>query len=725
MAADRWQEEWQGFLETGELEAMLGSYAVLDRVGAADIESCTAYLPELAAALDHNPFAVSLRTRWLACREALGEDIAADLRTAQAQWQWMRREQRGSSMLRPVEVPTEVDAAALIEAWGWQPLYARYLVGASNGSLPLAAIVWDPDARRERTVYLDFLGVWQALSREHEDARFPAFLHGLSERYLLEAVAAGNSTAELADVSVQLGRGELGLEDAVLRLEELALAGSAPAAFELLPLCAIADQRAHCERSAFDLVAGLAGRQLSEAMIVLALAHERGIGTGADTRAMRRWLDRAGKRIGQPQAQLAFARLSATQDRGQPLSVEAERALRAAAGKGLAAAQLTLAQWLGEQRLRPRRGESAERWLRKAALSGSNQARTQLAMSELRAGRHAQAREWVEKAAAEDDGTALGLLALGLENGSLGQTRDPQQALRLLERAAALGNVGAMRRLARAHRDGHLGLEADARMAEGWYLSAAVAGSPVAPQELAEMYLEQPPGFEQRAPDGYALLQRLAADGSTPARLRMAVALLQGEGVEADPPAAIEQLQLLEQEGQAAASFRLGQIFQFGQGASPIDEPRARQHYRRAADKGHLMAIDYYARMLYEGRGGERDRRAGADWWQRAAERGNLSAGNNLAWVRCVSEDADLRDPSAGLAIARKVYEQRRDSAIGDTLAACHAATGDFTAALRLQGEAIASAAGDDSLDEDDRAGLDQRLASYQRGEAWVEPGER
>lgn len=720
------EADWNAFLARGELDTVLDTYAVLDRFGSGEpSEVCQAVAAELDSGLQSNPFSPALQLRWQQCRDLLA-DAATESTTALAadhkiRRDWLRRDGRGASMHRPIEVVTEMDASALIQSLGWEPLYARYAIGASNGSLPLVARVFDPQFKREQMLYFEFLPLWQALSRDQPDAAYPAYLFGLSERYLEESAAAGNGNAELAQITQSLGRGELTPELAVEQLEALALGGHVPAAFELLPLCALLAGRANCERSAHDLVAGLAGRGYAEGMVVMALATDRGIGTAVDARASKRWLKDAARRMGEVESLIAYAQLSASVDRGQPLAKSTEAALRQAARKGSAAALLGMAQALAAERMKKRFGESAERFLERAAAAGSNPARVQLAMSYLQQQQAQRAWPLIDAAARDGDGTALGLLGLAYENGSMGRERDPARALEVLRQAAQLGNSGAMRRLGRAWRRGELDLAADAQVAEGWYLSAAIAGNNPAALELAEMYLQQPPGFETHAEEGYALLQRLADEGVEAAKLRLATALLLGQGVQADPDTALQQLQALEQDGQAGASFRLGQAFEFGQGGVTIDLQRARTHYQRAAEGGSLPALDYYARMLYAGQGGERDRVAALTWWQRAAERGHLGSGNNLAWVRCSSRDPAVRNPAIGVITARTVLQRRRDATIEDTHAACLAAIGEFDQAIEMQLRAIESAREDEAIDSDERARFAERLALYERGEPWQE----
>jgi len=58
-----------------------------------------------------------------------------------------------------------------------------------------------------------------------------------------------------------------------------------------------------------------------------------------------------------------------------------------------------------------------------------------------------------------------------------------------------------------------------------------------------------------------------------------------------------------------------------------------------------------------------------------------------------------------------------------DTVAACHAANGDFTQAQRAQREAIARL--DDDTDVEEAGGYRERLALYADGKPYRDPPER
>ena len=715
---------WGQFLAQADFDAVMASYAVLSELAGAstvDAASCKRIGPQLTAARRINPFSPALQRLQRNCARADGSArVGVDVEGRRL-IDFLLAEGRGESAQFPILVATEADAAAMIESLDFQPLYGRYIVGSPSGGLPFVAIFYDPERKLERQLYFDFLRVWQSLHRDAEGSNYPAYLSGLAEHYLEGAQTAGNTAAELAAITLKLGRKELEPEAAIGELERLALAGSAPAAFELLPLCLISRDPDLCTRTAVDLVRPLAERGLVEGMVVMALAAQRGLGPPAQRKSEGFWLERASRRAGSGVALTAYAQLSASLDGEKQVSAGVRDALRKAARAGHPPALLLLAQWLRTDRLPALRGENRDRYLQRAVALGHAPAIAQLGLELLRARKYEPAWKLLEQAAARDEPSALGLLALAHDNGNVGRSSDPAKALALYRRAAMTGNSGAMRRLGRAYLRAELGLPANIESAEAWYLSAALFGNSRAAVDLAELYLANTQGLEGRAKDGYAVLERLAADGMVAARLRLAMALLLGQGVDANPAAALKLLSELEAEDNPEASFRLGQAHQFGQGAIAINHATARAHYQTGARHGDGPSMDQFARALYAGRGGPRERVEALKWWQRAALKGSESAANNLAWVRCSSRDERIRDPHKGTRDLGELLKRKPDANLEDTLAACLAASGQYEQAVATQRSAIAKAKLDPSLDAAERAVFAARLARYERGEAWFE----
>ncbi len=718
--------EWDRFVDEARLEEVTRSYAVLTELdpdgSGPSAERCAAHEGLLGEARRINPFSPALQTLAVDCARLAGREalMAAERTRLDALVAFLMADGRGTLPWRPITVPAEIDSAALLAAAGYEGLYGRYVVGAADGGLPFIVFARRPDSLVESRIHFDFVGLWQGLERKAPEVRFPAYRIGMVDHYLEGAAAVGNGEAELAQITRALGRKDITLAEAIGRIEALALAGSATAAFELLPLCLVDGIDEDCAQNALGLLRPWAERGHAEAMVVLAHAAWRRIEGAGGRSAMRLWLARARERMPEGEADLAFAELGLGQDRRPRLSGEPVEALRRAVKASEPSAALVLAQLIRSGRVRARNGESGDRLVRRAARAGFPDAQAQLGLELLRAQRYAEAWPIVEQAVASNHGAALALMAVGHDSGKVGLPVDPVRALDLYQRAADRGNAGAMRRLGRARLRGELGLTVDLREAEGWLLSGALFGSERAAIELAEIYLEDASGGLLGGPaDGYAMLAHLASDGLVRARLQMALALLEGKGVDANPKAALDLLQRLEDEGVGAAAFRLGQIHEFALGGMAADMERARGHYQKGAAAGDVDAMDFLARAQYHGRGGPRERTAAIAGWMSAAERGHPGSGNNLAWVRCSSRDPAIRDAVAGTRLISSVLERSRGANLDDTLAACLAASGQFDQAIARQRQALAGA--DASIDEAGRAAMAERLAAYERGEAWFE----
>lgn len=724
-AAESLDAAWTRFVSNTRFELVSASYSVLNLIPPETVntELCAEHAKALVWSRSVNPFSPALQALALRCAEK-GDDpslLAAEQARTQELLTFMLAAGHGESAYKPLLVGAETDAAAMIVLMEGAPLYGRYVVGSPGGSLPFVAVFFDPEAKQERQLHFDFVRLWQRLKSRDGDELYPAMLRGLSERYLAEAEEAANPSAELAKLTIALGRAELTPEQATAQIERLALGGSPAATFELLPLCLILDDGGKCAGSALDLVRPYAERGLAEAMIVMALAAENEVEGAGKGRQLRQWLDKASKRMGQAEALTAFAQLSISVEAGRRISGEASKALRQAAREGYAPATLLLVQMLRSDRLRRQRGDSADRWLRRAADAGSAAAMAQLGLEYLRLSRFRDGWPLLERAAADNDPTAMGLLAIGHDAGRMGLQTDATRALALYRSAAQLGNGGAMRRLGRAYARGELNLQPNMARAEAWYLSASLMGNQKAASDLADLYLNSTEGMVGQAEDGYAVIERLAADGMVPARLRMAVALLRGQGVEANVELAMQMLAELSADGIAAADFRLGQIHEFGQGGVDIDLTRARNDYERAAKAGNLDAADFLARALYAGRGGSPDRARAIDWWDRAARKGHAGSISNLSWVRCISRDPTVSDPEQGTRLVSAALQMRPTANLNDTLAACLAASGLFDQAVATQEETMTLAESDPTLDAEQKRAFADRLARYQRQEAWLE----
>jgi len=99
-----------------------------------------------------------------------------------------------------------------------------------------------------------------------------------------------------------------------------------------------------------------------------------------------------------------------------------------------------------------------------------------------------------------------------------------------------------------------------------------------------------------------------------------------------DAAAAFNIWKPLAEEGDVAAQFWLGQMYDLGRGV-PKNYGQATTWYRRAAEQGNVMAAHNLATMYEAGEGvavSDYSLSAAASWYRRAAERGFKPSQTNL-----------------------------------------------------------------------------------------------
>jgi TPR repeat protein len=122
---------------------------------------------------------------------------------------------------------------------------------------------------------------------------------------------------------------------------------------------------------------------------------------------------------------------------------------------------------------------------------------------------------------------------------------------------------------------------------------------------------------------GLLLLGLLVMVGAPAAAQDLARGLLAYE--DGDYAAALAEWRPLAWQGNAAAQFGIGTMYEKGQGV-PADPAQAAGWYRRAAEQGAFPAQHALGVLYAAGRGVPMDHASAADWYGRAAEQGYASA---------------------------------------------------------------------------------------------------
>ena len=120
-----------------------------------------------------------------------------------------------------------------------------------------------------------------------------------------------------------------------------------------------------------------------------------------------------------------------------------------------------------------------------------------------------------------------------------------------------------------------------------------------------------------------------AEQGDAAAQYNLGVLYDQGQGVPQDYGQAVKWYRLAAEQGDADAQFNLGALYAKGQGV-PQDYGQAVKWYRLAAEQGHASAQVNLGVRYANGQGVPQDIVQAAKWWRLAAEQGDAAARNNL-----------------------------------------------------------------------------------------------
>lgn len=151
---------------------------------------------------------------------------------------------------------------------------------------------------------------------------------------------------------------------------------------------------------------------------------------------------------------------------------------------------------------------------------------------------------------------------------------------------------------------------------------SADAGFSEGAHRLALVYAQALAGTPRDDIRAFELFQKAAAAGHARAQLNLGILYLRGQGVAADLIQARAWLEKAAAGGDPQALYALGRAMSESMGQAMADPVRATDLYRRAAEKGHVMAGLRYGLALSEGTGTRRDVAAAQRWLLQAQESG-------------------------------------------------------------------------------------------------------
>ncbi len=726
---ERIAEDWRRTLDEGDLQELMATYeatsALSDDEGEPIAERCREHADTLDAALITNPVGLGVWHAAYRCAEALNETGKADVRSARfaALVRHGFAARPDDNGVAPVRVLADADVWAFIQASGQELLFDHYDSYASSRHLVRVVGLWDEEEQRERVLHFDFLDSLVRLSRDQPGAGFPSYrrvlAEGLLKRFHELELGAATAGYELLLAARLPNQGER-----LDALERQAHEGSYVAALRLLQVCEQVPG-ADCGLRAVDALLPYVEIRLSDALVLLARAYLRGEIVPRDVKSAKALLDAADARLGDVGGRKKLASLSFRKaDAANVWPVLSKPLKRAARGGDDVAAMLVAMNEVSTSRQgKPTARALAQ--LQRAAEGGLIQAQWLYGALLIDQKRLDEGHRWIERAAESDLVPAQRTLGTALMSGT-DIKQDEARGLYWLERAGHGGSSEAMLAVA-DHYARQSGSEQSRKLEIEWVRSAHIAGDPQASLRLASVQLQR--GNDKTAnADAEGILRYLVgrpdlADKRVgkDARNLLASWLAHGIDTAESRKEAIALIQPLAEAGDSEFQGVLGGIHVHD--SDPVVRRTGIAWLRKASDGGDMASTESLAFNTWLGRGGAPDPAAASQLWQRAVDAKYTPAYNNWAWVLCTSPDAGLRDAKRGLDLMRELQTLvQLDFGSNDTLAACHAADGNFDEASRVQQDVIAAAEAEGS-EAEQLARLQARLALYQKGSIYTEVG--
>ena len=721
---------WEVFLERAGTD-VYNAYGALLAVGygplGVDAAACGEHREQLDAAVRLAPVSIALRRAAMMCADVTGQEEVAEAElavvTSLSKHAWSQASEVTSA--RPIRVLHPVDAYALLHASGLEFRYDYYASHQVERYLPMVVAAWDPELGKEKLLSFDFVDAGYRLDRDSRFSGYPIQRSVMADAFIEGQAQGGESIA--ADIrALRAARSATSAEDKTMAVRDAAAEGGILSGATWLVVCERQPYEG-CADGFVDAWLPYAEEKHVQPMVMLAYAYEHGLGVEPDVALSRQLLDAAIKlsfhghaaveyaqlwrvthdgplprtlrqllvdveQQGEPNARgvlIASVALEAGEEDAFVLSPEDIGYLSAPGSNGSGTGFSLLADY------HRRRGEEQQRLAmqRRAASAGNPEKQFQLAMTMLE-----------EKAPASSEIEGREFLAL----------------------AAHGGNGPAQRYLAyESSRNGRWS------EAEGWLLDAAQRGNVGAILDLASLYEWGYPGVVGTVERAVAAYSAMAAeDGGAESRRRLAAMALAGRGMEKNPADAEAWLLADAEKGDHESQALLASLLLRGE-LGPVNEAEGLRWMELALAAENPSAYVDYGAWLYYFKNTAQSRLEGVGIWKEAHEKEILLASNNLAWARCTSPDAAIFDPTRGIVVATSMGAAENLDAAGlDTLAACHAAAGEFERARELQLQAIEKVKlypknnGDEAAIADpvtNLEGYQQRLALYVSGQHYIE----
>lgn len=713
---------WERFLATAEYVDAYDAYGVLGEVGYSlldvDAQACVEQADALRDAVAKAPVSIAIHRARMLCAEASGDEDAAEasMLAMAALSQLALEDGRETFWPKPIRVLGPMDIYALVLSSGLQFRYEYFVSLKPRRYFTLNVATWDDVLEVERHLAFDYIDVVNAISRGDRYSGYPFQRELLAESFVESQVAVGEAQA-IDWQSVSAAAAVDPPAEKIAALRPGADAGGVQSLATWLVVCG-RNPSDGCTDGLVDALLPHAEKEHAAHTVLLSVAYAAGIGVERDDAAATALLDAADRRWYGGGALSWFAQTWGLLGREAPAFLHERLASVAAQGNVAAPA---ISAWLALIAPGTPQLEAAQ----VAALSHASNNKLGMGYS-LLVNYHRQRNEpvvsnaWLKFASDAGDPDAQAAIGVSLfERATTDAGRD--EALRLVMSGAQGGSAHGMRFMAYRSR-----LEKDWAAVQGWLLAAATAGNIEALLELAELYEWERPGVEGTPGQAADVYQALASEPPyAEARRRLAAMALAGRGIDKDIAQAERWLLQDAEAGDGESALQLAGFY-LVTGEGMRDEDKGKAWMERALELGNNDAyVDYGSWYFDFNDNSLASRRRGLELWDLGAEAGVRWSLNNAAWARCTAPEPEFFDPERGLADAAKIMEGDGEVPMGmlDTVAACHAAAGDFARAVELQQQVV------DSLDADEieadaqrERGFASRLDEYRAGKRHVVP---
>lgn len=715
---------WRQILEQADPHPIYDTFALVNKLqtgdGKVDEQACKANAQAIEDALKVNTVGLAIWYAAYQCANALHDEGTAAKRLAvfSELVRYALKAAPQDLSDRPIRVLSELDVVAFIQASGQELLYVYYEPPIVGRYLAINLGLWDPQAKRERMLRFDYLDARVRLLRSESDSQFPAYRVGVARGFIQ---TLGKTPGSWAAEALQLQQALDGDNPAarMAQLESGARDGNFSAAMVYSIACLLV-KPIDCAAKAVDLLLPYAEKSYSSALIMLALAYDSGVGVKRNPDNARKLIEAADRRLGDGRGTTKFAALSllraGLRDEVTPL---AKKSVEALADEHKPAAELIAASIAIKEKGVKALDAKHMAYLGDAAQAGIAPAQSILGLYLIEAGKTADGSAWIERAAEQGDAGAQQTLAHAYETGSW-KEKNPEPARKWYAEAGLSGDRPSMLWMARYYAGQPVSAKTRHGQA-GWLESAMDTGSVDAALQLAALYQQGGEGIDGNEKDAAHIYRALAQhQNSAEARRRLASMLVYAQTIDHDAAEAQRLLRVDADHGDLRSRVQLGLLMARGNlGKDQVEAGRGM--LEKAAKEGDVGALVEYGIVLYYG---EPSRRKDAlAYFQQAADKGDRTALNNLAWAYCTAPEPAIIDAKRGVELTEKLVSTEAPMGYLDTAAACYANAGDFDRAAKIEEDLLAKLESPNPPFKDDgfAKNLRERIVLYRKHQAYRE----